>query len=75
MIQTISPVNGRIVVERKCDTDADITAKLQTATKAFRMHRRMTLSERIEIAHRFLDTLAENKDALVRVTVGRCSNR
>jgi len=74
MIQTISPINGSIVVERKCDTEADITAKLQTATKAFHMHRRMILSQRIEIANRFLDILAENKDALVRVAVVRCSN-
>jgi acyl-CoA reductase-like NAD-dependent aldehyde dehydrogenase len=67
MIRTISPLNSKVVVERKCDTKDDITAKLQTAKKAFHAHKRTPLSKRIEIASKFLDILAENKDVLVRM--------
>jgi acyl-CoA reductase-like NAD-dependent aldehyde dehydrogenase len=70
MIRTISPLNGKIVVERKCDTKDDIAAKLHTAKKAFQEHKRTPLSKRIEIASKFLDILAENKDVLVRMLFG-----
>ena len=65
MIRTISPIDGSVVIERKCDTKDDITHKLQMATKAFHAHRRTPLPKRIEIATKFLDLLVENKDALV----------
>jgi acyl-CoA reductase-like NAD-dependent aldehyde dehydrogenase len=63
MIRTISPVDGSVVVERKCNTD--IALILQQATEAYKRHRQTPLTTRIAIATRFLDLLDENKDALV----------
>ena len=75
MIKTISPVDGSVVVERKCHTDDEITSMLQNATKAFQKNRRNPLSTRIEIANKFLDLLEQNKDALVRPQNGLTDDR
>jgi len=66
MIKTISPVDGSVVVERKCHTPTEITGILQQATVAFKQNKRTPLSQRITIANKFLDLLAANKDSLVR---------
>ena len=60
MIRTISPVDGKVVVERRCHTEKEITEILQRAKKS-----RSALSERIQVANRFLDLLEENKNELV----------
>jgi acyl-CoA reductase-like NAD-dependent aldehyde dehydrogenase len=65
MIRTVSPVDGKIVVEVKCHSEQDLDATLATATKAFQAHRRTPLSTRIEIASKFLDLLDKHKDTLV----------
>jgi acyl-CoA reductase-like NAD-dependent aldehyde dehydrogenase len=65
MIKTISPIDGSVVVERKCHTPQEITSILQHATKAFKQNKRTALSQRIGIANKFLDLLAANKDSLV----------
>jgi len=66
VIKTISPVDGSVVVERKCHTPEEITSILQQATTAFKQNKRTPLSQRIAIANKFLDLLAANKDSLVR---------
>jgi acyl-CoA reductase-like NAD-dependent aldehyde dehydrogenase len=66
MIKTISPVDGSVVVERKCHTPEEITSTLQRATNAFKQNKRTALSQRIAIANKFLDLLAANKYPLVR---------
>jgi acyl-CoA reductase-like NAD-dependent aldehyde dehydrogenase len=65
MIKTISPVDGKVVVERNSHTEEEITDILQNADKAFKAHRRTPLSTRIVIAHKFLDLLDADKDNLV----------
>jgi acyl-CoA reductase-like NAD-dependent aldehyde dehydrogenase len=65
MIQTISPVDGKVVVERKCHTEQEVTEILKRATTAFKKNK-MPLSRRIDIANKFLDLLEENKDELGR---------
>jgi acyl-CoA reductase-like NAD-dependent aldehyde dehydrogenase len=65
MIKTISPVDGAIVVERKCQRESDITSILSTATKAFKTHKRTPLTTRLAIATKFLDLLEQNRDELV----------
>jgi acyl-CoA reductase-like NAD-dependent aldehyde dehydrogenase len=64
-IKTISPVDGSVVVERKCHTPQEITSILQEATKAFKQNKRTSVSQRIAIANNFLDLLAASKDSLV----------
>ena len=66
MIRTISPVDGKVVVERKSHSEQDVTEILKRATNAFKEHRQTPLSKRIEIANQFLSLLEENKDELVR---------
>jgi succinate-semialdehyde dehydrogenase / glutarate-semialdehyde dehydrogenase len=65
MIKTISPVDGKVVVERNTSTEEEITAILQKADTAFKAHRRTPLSTRIGIAHKFLGLLDADKDKLV----------
>jgi acyl-CoA reductase-like NAD-dependent aldehyde dehydrogenase len=65
MIKTISPVDGKVVVERNSNTEEEITAILQKANKAFKAHRRTPLSTRIGIAQKFHDLLDADKDKLV----------
>jgi acyl-CoA reductase-like NAD-dependent aldehyde dehydrogenase len=65
MLKTISPVDGCVVVERKCHTEQEISSMLDRGTKAFQTHRRTPLSTRIAIASKFLDLLLEQKDILV----------
>jgi acyl-CoA reductase-like NAD-dependent aldehyde dehydrogenase len=66
MIRTISPVDGHVVLETKCDSEEDITAIVNRAVASFKKNRATPLKKRIEIATRFLDLLLENKDSLVR---------
>jgi acyl-CoA reductase-like NAD-dependent aldehyde dehydrogenase len=65
MIRTISPVDGSVVTERRCDTNDEIATKLHTAASAFHAHKRTPLGTRIEIANKFLAILTQNRDVLV----------
>ena len=75
MIKTISPVNGSVVVERKCHTNDEIASILQNAASAFQKNRRTPLPTRIEVANKFLDLLEQNKDTLVRTSNGLTDDR
>ena len=53
MIQTISPVDGRVYLERATATPAEIDATLQRARNAQRSWRAVPVTERAAIMERF----------------------
>jgi acyl-CoA reductase-like NAD-dependent aldehyde dehydrogenase len=73
-IKTISPVDGGIVVERKCHSKQEIDEILFRATNAFKAHRHTPLKHRLEIANKFLDLLLEKKDILVLMSLNRLTS-
>ncbi|ORY83606.1 aldehyde dehydrogenase [Protomyces lactucae-debilis] len=63
-IKTLSPVDQSVVVERTEATDAEINTIFANATKSFPRYAKLPLSERIQIATRFLDLVADKSDEL-----------
>ncbi|GFZ44250.1 hypothetical protein JCM24511_01972 [Saitozyma sp. JCM 24511] len=61
-----SPVDQSVVVTRELATEATLEAALHSATEAFSTYRLLSLDERIAIAQRFLDQLAQSREALSR---------
>lgn len=65
MLQTtISPVDGRVYVERPLASDAGIDAALKRARSAQQSWRRVPLPERIAIVHRFVDAFVAKKQSI-----------
>ncbi|MCA3131861.1 MAG: aldehyde dehydrogenase family protein [Betaproteobacteria bacterium] len=62
--KTISPVDGRVYVERPLATDAQIHAALKRARSAQQSWRRVPLSERIAAVHRFVDAFVAQKASI-----------
>ncbi len=62
--QTISPVDGRVYVERQLASDAQIDAALKRARAAQQSWRRVPLAQRIAAVNRFIDAFVAKKDAI-----------
>lgn len=62
--QTLSPVDGRVYVERPLATDAQVDATLRRARAAQQSWRRVPLSERIAAVGRFIDAFVAKRDAI-----------
>ena len=64
MIQTISPVDGRICVERPTASAAEIESALKQARTAQIEWKRVPIAERAAICRRFVDYLLARRDEL-----------
>ncbi len=63
-LQTISPVDGSIYVERDLPTDADIQTALTNAQNAFKRWHQVPLSERQDICTQAVDAFVANKEQI-----------
>jgi acyl-CoA reductase-like NAD-dependent aldehyde dehydrogenase len=64
VLRTISPVDGRVYVERPLATEAELDAALASAAKAQRAWRDTPLSQRAELVGAFIDRVVEKKETL-----------
>ncbi|MBI5085795.1 MAG: aldehyde dehydrogenase family protein [Acidobacteria bacterium] len=62
--KTVSPVDGRVLVERELATGEQIEAALKRAVEAQRAWRATALSERTAILSRFVEVMENRADAL-----------
>jgi acyl-CoA reductase-like NAD-dependent aldehyde dehydrogenase len=62
--RTISPVDGRVYVERPLATDADVQQALERAKKAQAQWRTTRLDERAAIVNRFIDAFVTRKNKI-----------
>lgn len=62
--QTISPVDGRVYVERPYATAGDIEATLERAARALGVWRRTPVEERSRICRAFADAFERKRDAI-----------
>jgi acyl-CoA reductase-like NAD-dependent aldehyde dehydrogenase len=62
--QTISPVDGRIYVERSLASGAQVAAALDAAVRAQRDWARLPVAARAEAMTRFVDAFVANKEAI-----------
>ncbi|MGQ0664988.1 MAG: aldehyde dehydrogenase family protein [Pseudomonadota bacterium] len=65
-LQTISPVDGRIVAERPLASAADIAAALARAKSAQAEWRRVPVAERARLLNRFVEAMEAKKAELAR---------
>ena len=59
-LQTVSPVDGRVYVERNYATGEKIAAAISKARRAQRHWRRTKIADRAELCRRFVDAFAAN---------------
>ena len=59
-LQTVSPVDGRIYVERNYATGDEIAEAVSNARRSQRLWRQTTIAERAETCRRFVDAFAAN---------------
>ncbi|MEE8556528.1 MAG: aldehyde dehydrogenase family protein, partial [Myxococcota bacterium] len=64
VLRTVSPVDGRVYVERKLATPEKISAALDAARDAQRQWRRVPVRERAEICTRFVDAFVSKTDEI-----------
>jgi aldehyde dehydrogenase (NAD+) len=64
ILESHSPVDGRLIASVKTTTTADYEKVLQTANEAFKTFRLMPAPQRGEIVRQFGDKLRKNKEAL-----------
>jgi acyl-CoA reductase-like NAD-dependent aldehyde dehydrogenase len=62
--QTLSPVDGRVYVERQLATNAQIDAALKRARAAQQAWRHVRLADRIAAVNRFIDAFVAKRDAI-----------
>ncbi|MGQ0834071.1 MAG: aldehyde dehydrogenase family protein [Gammaproteobacteria bacterium] len=62
--RTVSPVDGRVYVERPCATPAQIDAALTAAVRAQRSWRTTPIEERARICRAFADAFERQRDAI-----------
>ncbi|HWA12528.1 MAG TPA: aldehyde dehydrogenase family protein [Burkholderiales bacterium] len=62
--KTISPVDGRVYVERPYATDEQVARALQAARAAQARWRQVPLAERVVLVNRFIDAFVAKKDAI-----------
>jgi aldehyde dehydrogenase (NAD+) len=64
ILESFSPVDGKLIASVKMTTPADYEKVMQTATEAFKTFRLMPAPQRGEIVRQFGDKLRQNKEAL-----------
>jgi aldehyde dehydrogenase (NAD+) len=64
ILESFSPVDGKLIASVKTSTPADYEKVMQTATEAFKTFRLMPAPQRGEIVRQFGDKLRQNKEAL-----------
>lgn len=64
LLRTLSPVDGRVYVERPLATASEIDAALDAAVAAQRRWRDVPLRERIQIVRAFTDAFESQRDAI-----------
>jgi aldehyde dehydrogenase (NAD+) len=64
LLQSFSPVDGKLIATVKTSTAADYEQVMQSATAAFKTFRLMPAPQRGEIVRQFGDKLRKNKEAL-----------
>jgi aldehyde dehydrogenase (NAD+) len=64
ILESFSPVDGKLIASVKMTTPADYEKVLQTATEAFKTFRLMPAPQRGEIVRQFGEKLRKNKEAL-----------
>jgi len=64
--QTISPVDGSVVYERKLDDAPRVDRALSRAAQAFEGWRRLPLDERAELVHRFVEAAVDDEADVAR---------
>jgi aldehyde dehydrogenase (NAD+) len=64
ILESHSPVDGKLIAAVKTTSDADYEKVMQTATEAFKKFRLMPAPQRGEIVRQFGDKLRKNKEAL-----------
>ncbi|MBS1829881.1 MAG: aldehyde dehydrogenase family protein [Acidobacteria bacterium] len=62
--KTISPVDGRVYVERELASGAEIEAALAQAVSAQKSWRNMPLAERLDVCLRFVEAMEADADAI-----------
>ncbi|MEO8166407.1 MAG: aldehyde dehydrogenase family protein, partial [Betaproteobacteria bacterium] len=62
--KTLSPVDGRVYVERPLATDTQIQQTLELARAAQARWQQVTLSRRAEIVGRFIDAFVARKQSI-----------
>jgi acyl-CoA reductase-like NAD-dependent aldehyde dehydrogenase len=62
--KTISPVDGRVLVERETASDAQIATTIESAVRAQKQWRSTPLPERIALCLRAVETMESDADAL-----------
>jgi acyl-CoA reductase-like NAD-dependent aldehyde dehydrogenase len=62
--QTISPVDGSVVFEGALDDRSEIERTLTRSHEAFSAWRRLVLSERCDLVHRFVEAAVADADAV-----------
>ncbi|HYD98011.1 MAG TPA: aldehyde dehydrogenase family protein [Alphaproteobacteria bacterium] len=63
-LQCVSPVDGRVYVERRLHGDGEVAAALARATAAQTAWRRVPVAERVAVVHRFIAAIQERRDAI-----------
>ena len=64
ILESFSPVDGKLIASVKTSTAADYEKVMQTATEAFKVFRLMPAPQRGEIVRQFGEKLRQNKEAL-----------
>jgi len=64
LLRTVSPVDGRILVERPLATDAEIATLLAQARAATALWREVSLSERMRRLSAFVDAFVAHRDEI-----------
>ena len=64
LLESFSPVDGKLIAKVKTSTPADYEKAMQSATEAFKTFRMMPAPQRGEIVRQFGEKLRQKKDAL-----------
>jgi acyl-CoA reductase-like NAD-dependent aldehyde dehydrogenase len=66
VLRSVSPIDGRVVAERPCASDAEIARALERARTAQARWRETPQALRAEICTRFVDAFVAQRDAIAR---------
>lgn len=64
--ETITPIDGSVLLSRKRHTNADVDAALNKAAKGFAEWRRLSISSRVDILSRAVRAFVEHKEEISR---------
>ncbi|HKE45830.1 MAG TPA: aldehyde dehydrogenase family protein [Steroidobacteraceae bacterium] len=62
--RTVSPIDGRVYVERNHATHGDVDSALELAVAAQREWKRVAVAERARLCHAFADAFEKHRDAI-----------